>query len=231
MEMAFSSLSPEDTSPGVFCDGQIYIALSHSTLDISETINRVRSRAAGAIVLFAGTTREDKFHHPTPSSTDIAPMSTQMTVNALIYSAYVPLAMRTLLTIARSTLIKHKLQAIAIVHRLGRVSIGEESILVVVSASHRYEAWEGGKEALEECKVRVEIWKQEQFIPVDTSFGGDGGYASEKPNSVTGNAGDSKLEEETWREPYSLSRWKANGIPLPTRNGLNTMEEKHLSRR
>ena len=52
---------------------------------------------------------------------------------------------------------------IAIVHRLGNVPIGEESILVCVSTAHRTAAWRAGEEALELCKERVEVWKLEQF--------------------------------------------------------------------
>lgn len=49
------------------------------------------------------------------------------------------------------------------VHRLGTVPIGEESILIAVSSPHRQAAWRAGEEALEECKARVEVWKREEF--------------------------------------------------------------------
>jgi molybdopterin synthase catalytic subunit len=58
---------------------------------------------------------------------------------------------------------KHSLTSIAMIHRLGVVPIGEESILVAVSSPHRHEAWRAGEEALEECKAKVEVWKKEQF--------------------------------------------------------------------
>lgn len=54
------------------------------------------------------------------------------------------------------------------VHRLGVVPIGEESILIAVSSPHRQAAWRAGEEALEECKAKVEVWKREEF-------GGEGG--------------------------------------------------------
>lgn len=47
------------------------------------------------------------------------------------------------------------------IHRLGVVLIGEESILIAVSSPHRKAAWEVGEEALEECKKVVEVWKRE----------------------------------------------------------------------
>lgn len=49
------------------------------------------------------------------------------------------------------------------IHRLGRVPIGEESILIAVSSPHRQAAWKAGEEALEECKAKVEVWKLEEF--------------------------------------------------------------------
>ena len=54
------------------------------------------------------------------------------------------------------------------IHRLGTVPIGEESILITVSSPHRQEAWKAGEEALEKCKEKVEVWKKEEF-------GGDDG--------------------------------------------------------
>ena len=59
---------------------------------------------------------------------------------------------------------KHKLIAISLIHRLGEVPIGEESILVAVAAPHRKAAWRAGEECLELVKEKVEIWKKEEFV-------------------------------------------------------------------
>lgn len=53
--------------------------------------------------------------------------------------------------------------SVAIVHRLGRVDVGEESILVAVSSAHRKAAFVAGEECLERTKQEVEIWKEEWF--------------------------------------------------------------------
>ena len=58
---------------------------------------------------------------------------------------------------------KHSLTSIAIIHRLGVVPVGEESILIAVSSPHRQAAWRAGEETLELCKEKVEIWKLEEF--------------------------------------------------------------------
>lgn len=68
-----------------------------------------------------------------------------------------------MLGIATAARARHGLRGIAVVHRLGVVPIGEESIVIAVSAPHRQAAWRAGEEALEECKARVEVWKREEF--------------------------------------------------------------------
>lgn len=87
-----------------------------------------------------------------------------MQVTHLSYTAYPQLALKTLQSIAEAALEKHGLVKIAILHRLGEVPIGEESILVVVSSAHRTAAWRAGEEVLEECKARLEVWKREEFV-------------------------------------------------------------------
>lgn len=68
-----------------------------------------------------------------------------------------------MLAITKSLSAKHGLNGIAMVHRLGTVPIGEESILIAVSSPHRQAAWRAGEECLEECKAKVEVWKREEF--------------------------------------------------------------------
>lgn len=68
-----------------------------------------------------------------------------------------------MLRLSRAIRAKHSLIGIALVHRLGTVPVGEDSILIAVSSAHRQAAWRGGEEALEECKAKVEVWKLEEF--------------------------------------------------------------------
>lgn len=65
--------------------------------------------------------------------------------------------------ICKDISVKHSLTSIAMIHRLGTVPIGEESIYIAVSSPHRQAAWRAGEEALEECKEKVEVWKKEEF--------------------------------------------------------------------
>lgn len=68
-----------------------------------------------------------------------------------------------MLTIGRQMKEKHGLVALAMIHRLGTVPIGEESILIAVSSPHRQAAWRAGEECLELVKEKVEVWKLEEF--------------------------------------------------------------------
>ncbi|KAI9841271.1 MAG: Molybdopterin synthase catalytic subunit [Sclerophora amabilis] len=129
-------------------EGPIRVCLTSSHLDISSTISHVKSPKAGAVVLFAGTTRDSFESHP---------------VSSLTYTSYAPLALSTMLAIAKSVHAQHGLTAICLVHRLGHVPVGEESILIAVSAPHRHGAWRAGEDALEQCKARLEVWKKEEF--------------------------------------------------------------------
>ncbi|KAL8796878.1 MAG: hypothetical protein Q9195_000961 [Heterodermia aff. obscurata] len=117
-------------------DDGISVSLTPSPLDVTSTMATVKNPQAGAIVLFAGTTRDNFAGKP---------------VKQLEYSSYPPLALRTMLSIAQTVKVKHGLTAISMVHRLGVVPISEESILIAVSSPHRQAAWKGGEEALELC--------------------------------------------------------------------------------
>jgi len=82
------------------------------------------------------------------------------------------------------------------IHRLGTVDIGEESILIAVSSPHRQAAWKAGEEALEECKARAEIWKLEEFFEESPNDDVDG--------NDDGSNGMGKGEKKT------TSVWRAN---------------------
>lgn len=126
----------------------VHVTITHNVLDAKSIMDKVRSPQCGAIVFFAGTTR-DNFQG--------------RSVKHLAYSSYEVLALRTMRQIAVEMKNKHGLHGVAIVHRLGVVPIGEESVLIAVSSPHRQAAWRGGEETLELVKDKVEIWKLEEF--------------------------------------------------------------------
>ncbi|MCJ1245593.1 Molybdopterin synthase catalytic subunit [Trapelia coarctata] len=160
-----SQKEPPTQAPTFREEENIHVELTSEPLNVTQVMNRVKSSKAGAVVLFAGMLCQHShyesyvltFQGTTRDSFDGRP------VKALQYSAYAPLALRTMLSIAQSVKAKHQLSAISMVHRLGVVPIGEESILIAVSSPHRQAAWRAGEEALEECKAKVEVWKLEEF--------------------------------------------------------------------
>ncbi|KAG0153997.1 hypothetical protein PDIDSM_1376 [Penicillium digitatum] len=127
----------------------IHLTLTYDTLDANTCLSQTSSPAAGANILFLGTTR-DTFEG--------------RSVSQLSYTAYPPLALKTLTGIAEAAVKTHRLEGVSIAHRLGTVPIGEASIAIAVSAGHRGAAWRGGEEVLEACKEKVEIWKREEFV-------------------------------------------------------------------
>ncbi|OBT63838.1 hypothetical protein VE03_06607 [Pseudogymnoascus sp. 23342-1-I1] len=125
-----------------------HATLTSLPLSPTHILSLVRSPHSGATVLFSGTTR---------STFGTA------TVTGLSYSAYTPLALKSMLRICTEIQEKYEASGVAITHRLGEVGVGEESILVAIGTKHRGGAWRGGEEALERCKGEVEVWKMERF--------------------------------------------------------------------
>jgi len=136
------------SEPVIKTTDTVHVELTPHDLDSLAATRFVRSPSAGATVLFIGTTRDSFNNEP---------------VSSLAYTSYVPLAISTLFKIATSILAKHSCTKIAIIHKLGECPIGEESIVIAVSAPHRQAAWRAGEETLEETKDRAEIWKLERF--------------------------------------------------------------------
>lgn len=127
----------------------IHLTLTYTPLDANTYLSQVSSPAAGANVLFLGTTRDTFENRP---------------VSQLSYTTYPLLSLKTLGAIAEDAVRTHQLKGVSIAHRLGTVPIGEASIAIAVSAGHRAAAWRAGEEILEACKERAEIWKREEFV-------------------------------------------------------------------
>jgi molybdopterin synthase catalytic subunit/molybdopterin converting factor small subunit len=122
--------------------------LSDGPLSLDQVVAEVRSDEAGAIATFTGTTRV---------------RSRGRTVTHLDYEAYEGMAERTMAEIAEALKARYELTAIAIHHRIGRVSIGATSVVIAVSAPHRQDALAACKDAIDELKERVPLWKKEVY--------------------------------------------------------------------
>jgi molybdopterin synthase catalytic subunit len=122
--------------------------LSDAPLSLDRVVSEVRSDEAGAIATFTGTTRVH---------------SRGRTVTHLDYEAYEGMAEKTMAEIAESLQARYELTGIAIHHRIGRVGIGETSVMIAVSAPHRQDALAACKDAIDELKERVPLWKKEVY--------------------------------------------------------------------
>lgn len=81
----------------------------------------------------------------------------------LDYEAYEPMALDQMNSLAEKVLANYKIREIVILHRLGRLQIGETSVLIVVAAAHRAAAFDACRFAIDTLKRTVPIWKKEHF--------------------------------------------------------------------
>ena len=122
--------------------------LSDERLSVETTIDEVTSPEAGAVATFIGTTRV---------------RSRGRTVVHLEYEAYEGMAEQVMAEIADELSARYDLCAVAIHHRIGRVGIGERSVVIAVSAPHRQDALAACKDAIDTLKERVPLWKKEVY--------------------------------------------------------------------
>jgi molybdopterin synthase catalytic subunit len=128
----------------------------------TELGRRLATPADGAIVAFLGVTRETP-GTPAPGQEAEAARHDGRTVEELEYEAHPPMALRILAEIADEIEARFGVERVAIVHRTGRVPVGEPSVIVVACAPHRDAAFQAARYAIDETKARAPIWKAEQF--------------------------------------------------------------------
>jgi len=122
--------------------------LSEEPLSVEDAVAEVRSDDAGAVATFIGTTRA---------------RSRGRDVLYLEYEAYEGMAEQVMADLAEALKTRHDLCEVAIHHRIGRVDIGETSVVIAVSAPHRVAALTACHEAIDELKITVPLWKKEVY--------------------------------------------------------------------
>ena len=120
--------------------GAPWARVSAEPLSLDALAARVRDPRAGAVVTFAGVTRE---------------------VDRLEYEAYAEMAEERMGAIAAEAAARHGLCSAAVEHRVGEVPLSEPSVIVAVSAPHRGEAFAGAREIIDRVKAEAPIWKKE----------------------------------------------------------------------
>lgn len=131
------------------------IRLTRDAIDHSALTEQVRRPGCGAVVTFLGTVRD---------------LTDGRITTALDYEAYPGMAEKKLAEIEADTRVRWPVGDIALVHRLGRLELGDVSVAVAVSCPHRAQAFEACRHAIDRLKEIVPIWKKEHWSDGTTEW-------------------------------------------------------------
>ncbi|MBV9677798.1 MAG: molybdenum cofactor biosynthesis protein MoaE [Acidobacteriaceae bacterium] len=125
-----------------------FFAITREVIDVRALIQKIQRPEDGAVVTFEGIVRNNTKGRATAY---------------LDYECYEPMALAGMTRIGQEVARQFAIGRIGIVHRLGRLQIGEASVAVVAGAPHRRPAFEAALEAINRLKREVPIWKKEFF--------------------------------------------------------------------
>ena len=123
------------------------VAIRDTALDVNEVLAAVGDDTAGGITLFVGTVRDH---------------DEARAVSALDYSAH-PSALARLREVVEAVATKHGVTAVAAVHRVGPLAIGDLAVVVAAAAPHRGQAFDAARDLIDDLKATVPIWKHQVF--------------------------------------------------------------------
>lgn len=118
------------------------IRVQADDVDIGALIKAAKEPGTGAVVVFDGIVRDDG-------------------ITEMELEAYADVAVAEMEKIAKQATAQFRLQHVDIIHRIGRLAVGENILIIVVSAGHRPEAYAGSRYIIEEIKKSVPVWKKE----------------------------------------------------------------------
>lgn len=126
-----------------------FAEITSDPLDAARLLARVGAPEDGAVLLFLGTVR----NHADGRS-----------VSGMQYEGYKEMALEVLRRIAEEASERFSTPNLAVTHRLGKLEIGEVSVVVAVSSPHRAEAYGASRYVMEEIKRRLPVWKKEFYV-------------------------------------------------------------------
>ena len=132
--------------------------ITHEVISAEELVSQLKAPADGAVVLFQGIVRDN--------------LAGRRTLY-LEYEAYEPMALSKMEEIALEARQEFSIDRVGIVHRTGRIEIGETSVAIAVTAAHRHAAFEACHYLIDRLKQVVPIWKKEYFA--DGAIWAEGG--------------------------------------------------------
>ncbi len=124
------------------------VAITREPIDAHALIEGMKAGADGAVCVFDGIVRDNTRGRRTLH---------------LDYEAYEAMALELMGGLAVEAVTKFEVRDIALVHRLGRLLVGETSVLIVVASAHRGAAFDACRWLIDTLKKTVPIWKKEQF--------------------------------------------------------------------
>lgn len=124
------------------------VRITDSSINIEKLLVQATKPESGAVNVFIGTTRNHSHGRK---------------VTRLEYEAYLPMALKTLEELQQEAKNRWDLHDVTIVHRVGRVDVGEASVVIAVSSAHRDEAYQASRFLIDQLKKVVPIWKREFF--------------------------------------------------------------------
>jgi molybdopterin synthase catalytic subunit/molybdopterin converting factor small subunit len=125
------------------------IALTREPIDADRLIAAAKQGEDGAVVVFDGIVRNNSH--------------ARQTVH-LDYEAYEEMALKEMNALARDARTRFAVRYVTMVHRLGRLQVGETSVLIIVASAHRAEAFDACRWLIDTLKKTVPIWKKETFV-------------------------------------------------------------------
>lgn len=131
-------------------------AVRREPLSVDELFRAVRTPSSGGIAVFVGTVRDDDHGRA---------------VLRLEYEGH-PNAEQMIELVAAEVAGRHPVQAVAAVHRVGMLEVGELAVVAAASAAHRETAFDAARDLIDEIKARVPIWKRQFFADGTTEWVG-----------------------------------------------------------
>jgi len=125
------------------------VEITDAVIPAAEIVAEIKAGPDGAVCVFDGMVRDNSRGRKTLY---------------LDYEAYREMALEEMRGLAGEAVTKFGVRDVALVHRLGRLQVGETSVLVVVASAHRGAAFDACRWLIDTLKKTVPIWKKEQFV-------------------------------------------------------------------
>ena len=123
------------------------VDIRETALDVGEVVDALDDASAGGLTLFVGRVRDHDGGHQ---------------VSSLDYSAH-PSALDRMREVCERVAAEHRVHAVAAVHRVGSLAIGDIAVVVATTAAHRGDAFAASRALIDTLKAEVPIWKHQRF--------------------------------------------------------------------